>query len=56
MFQRSEEKHSLRYTEFVGDGDSKAHKQLLEKGVYGDKPVTKLECIGHTKKGMGSRL
>ena len=56
MFQRSEEKHSLRYTEFLGDGDSKAHKQLLEKKVYGDKPFTKLECVGHIKKRMGSRL
>ena len=56
MFQRSEEKHSLRYTEFLGDGDSKAHKQLLEKKVYGDKPVTKLECVGHIQKRMGSHL
>eukprot|EP00112_Aurelia_sp_Birch-Aquarium-sp1_P020725 Seg5402.1 transcript_id=Seg5402.1/GoldUCD/mRNA.D3Y31 product="hypothetical protein" protein_id=Seg5402.1/GoldUCD/D3Y31 len=56
MFQRSEEKHSVRYTEFLGDGDRKAHKQLLEKKVYGDKPVTKLERIGHIQKRMSSRL
>ncbi len=31
IFSRSVEKHGVRCTEFLGDGDSKAHKQLLEK-------------------------
>ena len=57
IFQRSVEKHGLRYFEFLGDGDSKAHKQLLEKKVYGDSiTIEKLECVGHIQKRMGSRL
>ena len=40
----------------LGDGDSKAHNELLQRRVYGDKQVTKLECVGHIQKRMGSRL
>ena len=36
MFQRSVEAHSARYTEFLGDGDSKAHKLITKQAVYGD--------------------
>ena len=46
----------LRYTEFLGDGDSKAFNLVTEKDVYEDVKVTKLECVGHVKKRMGSRL
>eukprot|EP00112_Aurelia_sp_Birch-Aquarium-sp1_P014509 Seg314.3 transcript_id=Seg314.3/GoldUCD/mRNA.D3Y31 product="hypothetical protein" protein_id=Seg314.3/GoldUCD/D3Y31 len=56
IFKRSIDKHSLRYTEFLGDGDSKAHKELTAEKVYGDIPVTKLECVGHIQKRMGTRL
>ena len=34
IFQRSVEKHNLRYTEFYGDGDSKSFTRV--KGVYED--------------------
>lgn len=44
------------YTEFLGDGDSKAHKLIVEQAVYGDVEVKKLECVGHFQKGLGSRL
>eukprot|EP00112_Aurelia_sp_Birch-Aquarium-sp1_P015936 Seg357.6 transcript_id=Seg357.6/GoldUCD/mRNA.D3Y31 product="hypothetical protein" protein_id=Seg357.6/GoldUCD/D3Y31 len=56
IFSRSIEKHSLRYTEFLGDGDSKAQTQLKNERVYGDREITKLECVGHIQKRMGSRL
>ena len=55
-FQRSVEQYSLRYVEFLGDGDSKAYNEITEALVYGEKPVTKLECVGHVQKRMGSRL
>ena len=42
------EKHSLRCSEFLGDGHSKAHSQLKSERVYGDKEITKLECFGHS--------
>ena len=56
IFQRSIENHSARYVEFLGDGDSKAHKKLVEEAVYGAVPVEKLECVGHVQKRLGSRL
>ncbi len=56
IFQRSKDLHSLRYLEFLGDGNSKAHKLLVENEVYGEQVVKKLECVGHIQKRMGSRL
>ncbi|GBN50773.1 hypothetical protein AVEN_36179-1 [Araneus ventricosus] len=42
---------------YVGDGDSNAFNTIIEKNVYGDQcSVTKLECIGHVMKRMGTRL
>lgn len=56
IFQRSVEKHNLRYVQFLGDGDSKGHKLLVQEAVYGDVAVEKLECVGHVQKRLGSRL
>ena len=56
IFQRSVESYGVRYTEFLGDGDSKAHKLIVDEAVYGEKEVTKLECVGHVQKRLGSRL
>lgn len=50
MFQRTVEKHGLQYTEFDSEGDSKAHNLLVQKAVYGDTQVKKLERVGHGKK------
>ncbi|GFU03481.1 uncharacterized protein TNCV_2257121 [Trichonephila clavipes] len=44
----------LQYTEYYGDGDSKGFLQV--KDIYGENSVTKLECIGHIQKRVGSRL
>ena len=55
IFERSLDKHSLRYTAFYGDGDSKSFKAV--EMVYGeDNPVIKHECIGHYQKRVGNRL
>ena len=54
IFRRSESKHQLRYTEFLGD--SKSYNYLVANKVYGDLPVQMVECIGHIQKCMGSRL
>lgn len=57
MFQRSEEQFGVKYSNYVGDGDSKTFKALLDAEPYGkDLIVTKSECIGHVQKRMGSRL
>ena len=53
MFLRSIEKHKLRYTVYVGDGDSSSFgevKESLQK-KYGDNyPVTKEDCQGHIQE------
>ena len=56
IFQRSVEKHNLRYTEFYGDGDSKSFTRV--KGVYEDDGIEmeKKECIGHVQKRVGTVL
>jgi len=44
----------LRYTKYLGDGDSKGHEVV--KSIYKEKEVIKLECVGHVQKRVGSRL
>ncbi|GFX75013.1 uncharacterized protein TNCV_1845851 [Trichonephila clavipes] len=54
IFERSLIKRNLQYTEYYGDSDSKGFLQV--KDIYGENSVTKLECIGHIQKRVGSRL
>lgn len=56
IFQRSVEQYTVRYTEFLGDGDSEAHKLIVKEDVYREKQVSKLECVGHVQKQLGSLL
>lgn len=56
IFQRSVPVYNVRYTKYLGDGDSKAFHKINECNVYGDTLVTKLECCGHVQKRMGARL
>ncbi|GFS71433.1 uncharacterized protein TNCV_5051371 [Trichonephila clavipes] len=50
IFERSEDDRMLRYTDYYGDGDSKAFDAV--KDIYGKDSVTKLECIGHIQKEL----
>lgn len=54
IFERSQMLRNLMYTDYYGDGDSKAYPTV--KDIYGTDSVTKLECIGHVQKRVGSRL
>ncbi|XP_032688817.1 uncharacterized protein LOC116852487 [Odontomachus brunneus] len=57
IFARSETLHKVKYINYIGDGDTKTFKALLDSKPYGDElPITKKECIGHVKKRMDSRL
>jgi len=57
MFLRSIEKHGVKYSTYVGDGDSKTFNGILKAEPYGhDSPVVKKECVGHVEKRMGTRL
>lgn len=55
MFQRSIATYNVKYSHYIGDGDSKTFKGILDLNPY-DVKVTKLECVLHVKKRMGSRL
>ncbi|KAL1512702.1 hypothetical protein ABEB36_002249 [Hypothenemus hampei] len=57
MFTRSVVKHGVKYARYIGDGDSKTFKGILDVNPYGgDLLVEKKECVGHVQKRMGSRL
>ncbi|GFX49795.1 uncharacterized protein TNCV_3073481 [Trichonephila clavipes] len=57
IFQRSVQRYDVRYTKYLGDGDSKAFDNIVKNEVYDDNcTITKLECIGHVMKRMGSCL
>lgn len=57
MFSRSVEKFGVKYDNYIGDGDSKTYKALIDLNPYGDDClVIKSECVGHVEKRMGSRL
>ena len=48
---------NLRYTTFIGDGDSKSFSAIQRMKPYGsDVTITKEECVGHVAKRMGTRL
>ena len=56
LFLRSEDK-GLRYTTYVGDGDSRSFTVIKRLEPYGpDVEIVKEECIGHIQKRMGTRL
>lgn len=52
MFSRSINKNDVEYTNYIGDGDCKTFKGIVEKHPS----VKKKECIDHVQKRMGSRL
>lgn len=57
MFLRSVEKYGVKYTRYIGDGDCKTYKAIVDACPYGkDTIVQKKGCIGHVAKRMGTRL
>ena len=53
-FYRSIDQYGVKYTRYIGDGDSATFKGLLNLNPY-DVHVQKLECYLHVKKWMGTR-
>ena len=52
MFYRSVEKHNLRYTVYIGDGDTSSFGEVKEafyNEFQNDYPFKKEDCIGHVK-------
>ncbi|GFT74208.1 uncharacterized protein TNCV_4081291 [Trichonephila clavipes] len=57
IFNRSEKLHNLKYSNCIGDGDTKTFNALSENKPYGDDHhIQKIECVGHMQKRMGTRL
>ena len=58
IFKRSEEKHNIKYSGYLGDGDSKSFSTVskADPPVYDDVNRVKLEYCGHIQKSMGKRL
>ena len=57
MYQRSISSKKLRYTEYVGDGDTSSFNSVIKDHPYGPQvTITKLECVGHVQKRLGSAL
>lgn len=56
MFQRSESLHGTKYSKYIGDGDSKTFKGIIDSQPYEDLIVQKKECIDHVQKRMGKHL
>ncbi|GFU49253.1 uncharacterized protein TNCV_2610131 [Trichonephila clavipes] len=54
IFNRSEKLHSLKYSNYIGDGDTKTFNALSENKPYSDDYlIQKIECVGHVQKRMG---
>lgn len=47
---------SLSYVDFVGDGDSSSHREVVCSNPYGDVEEQKIECVDHIQKRMGRRF
>ncbi|GAB0089480.1 hypothetical protein DMENIID0001_040250 [Sergentomyia squamirostris] len=52
MFARSVDKNEVIYLNYVGDGDAKTYKSIVEENPE----VKKKECVDHVQKRMGTRL
>lgn len=55
VFKRSQELYDLRYTRYLGDGDSKSYTDVSNANIY-DVDIVKEECCGHVQKRMGKAL
>ena len=56
LWARSVERNGLRYTGFLGDGDSKAFDAVVALAPYGETGIERQECVNHAHKRMGTAL
>ena len=56
LWGRSLEGRNLRYTVFIGDGDSSSYRSVINSAPYGDVEIIKSDCVQHVQKRMGSAL
>ena len=56
IYHRSISKHGLRYTTYLGDGDTKSFQDVVKSNPYPGIVIKKIECVGHVQKRVGKRL
>jgi hypothetical protein len=57
IFTRSVPQYNVRFTHYLGDGDSRGFTAVSESQPYGPGvTIEKVECVGHVQKRMGTRL
>lgn len=56
MFQRSPTSRYPKYAVYIGDGDIKTFKGIIDVELYGNWVVKKNECIRHVQKCLGRQL
>ena len=56
MWNRSINRHGLRYISMVSDGDSKTIAEIQKADPYSGVVVEKHECLNHVGKRMGTQL
>ena len=57
LWRRSVQRHKLRYTTLLSDGDAKTFAELTKIKTYGeDIEIDKEECVNHVSKRRGSAL
>ena len=55
-FKQFKQLYKVRYTNYIGDGDSKSYIDVVKADPYNGEKINKLECLGHVQKRVGSNL
>lgn len=56
MIQRSEALHQVKYTHYIGDGDCKTFKHIIDVKLYENVIVPKKEYVDYVKRRMCTNL
>ncbi|XP_036138809.1 uncharacterized protein LOC118644394 [Monomorium pharaonis] len=57
MFKRFEDEYGVKYKYYIGDGDSKTFKTILDEKPYGEGfQVIKKKYVGHVQRKIDTRL
>ena len=55
-FAKSLSMYGVKYTRFVGDGDSSVYRKLLEYAPYAPNKIQKIECKNHLLRNFSNNL
>ena len=56
IYKRSVEERCLRYTTYLGDGDSKSFQDIVNANPYPGKTCNRYECVGHVQKRVAAHI